>query len=311
MALVQWILASPPDLDVEMGQVRIDGHSMHYLRTGSGPDLLLLHGLLGAASCWRPSLKALAADSTVYALDALGLGESDRVPDLDPGLEASADRIARFMDAVGIAEADFVATSHGGAVALMLAARHPERVRSLVLQAPANPYSNLTDGLIRFYKTPLGEWFARRLTTFPRRLQLMALGRMYGQAAQVRDGSLNDYLRSIAVPGTVDYVLRILGGWRQDMKRLEEALPQIQAIPILLLWGADDRAVSLESGHALAKRLIDAHLVILPGVGHLPFEEDPVMFTKAVNRFLVRLDRTTRLSRPRPILLEGNHRSAG
>ncbi len=62
----------------------------------------------------------------------------------------------------GIGQADIVGTSHGGSVALMLAALHPDRVRSLVLHAPANPFSDVADPLIRFYRTALGRWFAGR-----------------------------------------------------------------------------------------------------------------------------------------------------
>lgn len=305
MALVQWILASPPDVAVKDRRAIVDGHSVHYLSAGSGPEVMLLHGILGAAVCWKPVLPALAAESTVYAMDSLGSGESDRVPDLDPGLEATSDRVARFMDAVGIASADFVATSHGGSVALMLAVRHPGRVRSLVLHAPANPFSDLADPLIRFYVTPLGRWFARHVKDFPRRLQLLALGRMYGKASSTRGGALDDYLRSMSVPGTIDFVLRILGSWPADMKRLAQVLPQIPAAPVLLLWGARDRAVSLDSGYALAKCLRDTEMVILPDAGHLPYEEDPVVFAKAVNRFLLRLDRRAGSPGPsKPILVD-------
>ena len=294
MALIQWIAAGTPEMKIEENWVQVDGHTMHYLKTGSGPDLILIHGLLGTASAWALSLPALGHESTVYAMDALGIGRSDRVRGLDAGLEATTDRLIAFMDALEIREADFVGTSHGGAVAMMLASRHPERVRSLVLHAPANPFSNIADPLIRFYRTRLGKWFARQVPTLPKTMQSLALGRMYGNPAQVREGALEIYVSSLTVPGTVEHVLRILNGWSADMLRLGQALRKPLSQPILLLWGTRDRAVSLESGYSLAKTLGDAELVILPGAGHLPFEEDPPMFTKPVNRFLSRLDRGTR-----------------
>jgi pimeloyl-ACP methyl ester carboxylesterase len=306
MALVQWILSGPLDSNVEENWVKVDGHSVHYLKTGSGPDLILIHGLLGTASAWSHSLPALGHESTVYAVDSLGVGRSERVRGLDASLSASADRLASFMDTLQIQSADLVGTSHGGAVALTFAARYPHRVRSLVLHAPANPFSNIADPLIRFYRTRLGRWFAHQLPTLPRTMQSLALGRMYGDPAQVREGALENYVSSLTVPGTVEHVLRILRGWSADMNQLAHTLKTTPlSQPVLLLWGTRDRAVSLESGYALAKILGDAEMVILPGAGHLPFEEDPPMFTKPVNRFLSRLDRGSRSPRPRgPVLIE-------
>jgi pimeloyl-ACP methyl ester carboxylesterase len=304
MALVQWLSTTPPDFRVEDASVPVQGHAMHYLRAGTGPDLILLHGLLGTAAGWTDCLEILAANSTVYALDSLGIGQSERVPNLDCRLEAFAERISLFMDRMGIKTADFLATSHGGAVALMLAALYPERVRSLVLHAPANPFSKIADPLIRFYGTRLGKWFAHQIPTLPKSMQSLALGRMYGDAALVRRDTLENYIRSLAVPGTVTHVLRIIDSWAQDMKHLAKALPQIPSLPLLLLWGNRDRAVSLDSGYTLAKLLGDAEMIILPDAGHLPYEEDPVMFTRAVNRFLGRLDRSSLGLPLRPLLVE-------
>ena len=85
----------------------------------------------------------------------------------------------------GIRSADFLATSHGGAVALTLAAKYPGRVRNLVLHAPANPFSHLGDPLINFYLTGLGTWFAHHIATLPEPMQALALGRMYGDPTSV------------------------------------------------------------------------------------------------------------------------------
>jgi pimeloyl-ACP methyl ester carboxylesterase len=265
---------------------------MRCLATGDGPPLLLLHGLLGTADAWGPATQRLAANSTVYAPDALGIGGSDRVPKLDVSLISTAGRLVELMDAKGIRRADIVGTSHGGSVALMLAALHPERVSSLVLHAPANPFSNIADPLIRFYRTALGRWFASRLPTVPAGAQSLALGRMYGDATRVSNGSLERYIASLRVPGTIAYILSILDRWELDMAALEAALPGVRTVPTLLLWGDRDRAVSLRSGERLVEYFDHATLLVIPGAGHLPHEEVPVAFAGAINGFLGGLDRT-------------------
>ncbi len=312
MSVARWILGRSPDFKVEENWIQVDGHAMHYLKAGEGPALLVLHGLLGAVACWVPSLEVLAGGSTVYAVDGLCIGKSDRVPHLAADLASTAERLVQFMDAVGLRRADFLATSHGGAVALMLAALHPERVRSLTLHAPANPFSDIADPLIQFYRTRLGRWFAQQVPTLPPRLQNLALARMYGDPTLIREGALENYVSSLGIPGSVEHVLRILHCWSADMKKLKQMLGRIPDIPTLLLWGTRDRAVSLDSGFILAKVLGDAELVILPGAGHLPYEEDPLMFTRPINRFLRQIDRSLRTTAlPGPKLVSGKASERG
>ncbi len=124
---------------VEERWITLDGARMRYLYAGSGPALLLVHGLLGYSFSWRFSIPTLAQHATVYAVDLLGTGFSDRPPDLDCSFRASAQRLLRFMDTTGIANCDLLGTSHGGAVSMMLAALAPERIRRLILVDPVNP----------------------------------------------------------------------------------------------------------------------------------------------------------------------------
>jgi pimeloyl-ACP methyl ester carboxylesterase len=290
MSLANWITALDEGQEKEEF-VPVQGARMRCLITGSGPSLLLLHGLLGTADAWGPAMHRLALASTICAPDALGIGGSDRVPGLNVSLAATAGRLVELMDAKGMDQADVVGTSHGGSVALMLAALHPERVRSLVLHAPANPFSDVADPLIRFYRTALGRWFASRLPTVPAGVQSLALGRMYGDASRIRNGSLERYIASLRVPGTIPYVLSILDRWELDMAALEAALPSVRRVPTLLLWGDHDRAVSLRSGERLVEYFDQAALMVIPGAGHLPHEEVPLAFAGAIQGFLGGLNR--------------------
>jgi magnesium chelatase accessory protein len=114
---------------------------------------------------------------------------------------------------------------------------------------------------------------------------------MHGDASRIRNGSLERYIASLRVPGTISYVLSILDRWELDMAALEAALPSIHKVPALLLWGDRDRAVSLRSGERLAEYFDHAALVVIPGAGHLPHEEVPVAFAGAINSFLGGLHR--------------------
>jgi pimeloyl-ACP methyl ester carboxylesterase len=251
------------------------GARVHYLHAGSGRPMVLIHGLVGSSLIWRRNVAALAQQAGVYAIDLPNMGKSQRIPDLDATLEATADRVAAFMDAVGIEQADLVGHSHGGAVSLMLAARHPERVRSLILFAPANPYSHFKELLLRLYRTPLGRLVALAAPYVPLRLQLLTLGRMYGDPKRIAKGSLSGYTDGMRVPGTIRHMLNIVRGWSADMAALKAALPRVASVPTLLVWGDRDSTVDPASAMQLQRVLWNSELRIVRGGGHIVCEELP------------------------------------
>jgi 4,5:9,10-diseco-3-hydroxy-5,9,17-trioxoandrosta-1(10),2-diene-4-oate hydrolase len=260
---------------------------MHLLVAGSGQPLLLLHGLIGSGQSWRQNISFLATHASVYAVDLFNMGKSERVPGLDAGLEATADRIAALMDALHLEKADIAAHSHGGAVAMMMAARHPHRVRRLILFAPANPFCNSRSLVIRFFLTRVGTWLARRVPSLPRHIQAKALYRMYGDPSRVAEGTLEAYTEGLEIPGTMDHILEILRGWFDDMRLLRSALAELAGMPTLLIWGDRDRAVVLSSAAGLQRTLAQSRLLVIEGAGHLPFEEMPETCNLAMRDWLL------------------------
>ena len=271
-------------LQVREESISVQGVGVNYCVAGSGPAMILVHGLVGSAHNWDQNMAALARQRTVYALDLANMGRSQRVAGLDPGLAASADRLAAFMDALDIAKADVCGHSHGGAISMMLAARHPERVGKLVLFAPANPYCELGRGLIAFYNTRVGSFIARLIPVMPRRVHDMAHKRVYGDPSRATRAALDDYTRNLN-RDSIEHILGIVRGWWQDMAVLRAGLKKLAGRPVLLIWGDRDFVVGLASGRRLAEEL-GAQLVVLPGVGHLPFAEEPEVCNEAVGSWL-------------------------
>jgi pimeloyl-ACP methyl ester carboxylesterase len=259
---------------IEEAFVEVLGVRVHYLHAGLGRPLLLIHGLVGSSVNWRKNIGTLAQEASVYAIDLINAGRSQRVRDIDAGLEATADRIAAVMDTLGLQDADIAGHSHGGAAALMFAARHPERVRSLILFAPANPFCTSPDTMIRFYSSFPGRMLAKLAPYVPLRMKIIAVGRMYGDPARIGEDCVQKYIDELRVPGTIDHILAIVGCWFSDMAKLRTILPQVADVPTLLLWGDRDRAVSAASGVRL-KQAIGCELIVVPGGGHVLFEEMP------------------------------------
>jgi 4,5:9,10-diseco-3-hydroxy-5,9,17-trioxoandrosta-1(10),2-diene-4-oate hydrolase len=259
----------------EEGFVDVAGVRICYLHAGSGGPMLLIHGLIGSSATWRNNIDALARHASVYAIDLVNMGKSQRVGGLDAGLRATARRIIAFMDALDLAEADVVAHSHGGAVALMLAALYPRRIRRLILFAPANPYCSSNDPVARICSTPLGKFLACILPHLPARIQRIALGKIYGGSGQVVDGCLQQVFDGLRNPDTLRHVLSIIRCWFAERAKLKAALRRVKRIPTLLVWGDRDCTVSLNSAVKLNRKLRGSELVVLPGGGHAIFEETP------------------------------------
>jgi len=277
----------------------LDGARMRYLRAGSGPALILLHGLLGYSFSWRYVMQALASYATVYAPDLLGAGFSDRPRGIDHSMRGTARRVLRFIENLGLTSFDLLGTSRGGAVAMAAAAEclgsersgaqnAGPRLRRLVLVCPVNPYSRHGRWIAPFFGTRLGAALFRAGMGITR-MQFMFPywhGRLYADKSRIPPGTLEGYKAPLAIPGLFEHALSIVRTWTADLEELEALLPTLSAIPMLLMWGSKDPAVYFSSMQPLARNFANVQSVVFPGIGHLPYEECPEEFNQALIQFL-------------------------
>lgn len=248
--------------------------------------MLLVHGLLGYSFSWRFTIPALAQYATVYAPDMPGTGMSDRPARMDYDLHTCAARLLQFMDKTGVESCDLTGTSHGGAVAMMAAALAPQRFRRLVLVAPVNPWSGRGKRLAPILSSPA---IAPAFLVFAPQAGILPelwLRRLYGDTRRMRPGTIEGYLKPLRRPGAYHYAMTILQTWNHDVDELTRALPRIAHIPTLLVWGSVDKAVYPSSAVRLKEQFRDCRLVMIEGVGHLPYEEVPDEFNRVVAEFL-------------------------
>ena len=268
----------------------VDGARMRYLRAGSGPLLILVHGLMGYSFSWRFTIPVLSRCATVYAVDQIGTGFSDRPVNLDCRLRAVAARLLRFLEVVGVSSFDLLGTSHGGAVAMMAASMGTHRtdlqLRKLILVAPVNPWSPHGQTYAPMLGSRIGSALFLHLIggmhwTFPH-----LLARLYGDPGRIPPGTLAGYTAPVHRPRSFEYALSIASHWTEDLRELRSVVPMLANIPTLLLWGEKDRAVYVQSAEALRSFLKKSELVTFPGVGHLTYEEVPDLFNHALVDFL-------------------------
>jgi len=263
---------------------------MRYLKAGSGRALILVHGLMGYSFSWRFTIPALVPHATVYAIDNLGAGFSIAPAGMDCSMRAAAGRVLSFVDAAGIGDYDLLGTSHGGAVAMLAAAISADhadrRLKRLILVAPVNPWSRHGRRLAPFVGGKVGSFLFRNTVERWRLFDYLWLRRLFGDGRQIPPDSLEGYRRPVRLNHGLEHGRRIVSTWTKDLDDLAGTLPRIRDYPTLLIWGTRDRAVSFRSSESLRGIFRDSRLVALPGVGHLPYEEAPEEFNRALIGFL-------------------------
>ena len=256
--------------------------ALHAVRAGSGPTLLLLHGIGSSATSWQRQIARLAGDYTLIAPDLRGYGDSPD-PAGTPSLDAVADDLAALL---GGEPVHVAGVSFGALAALALTRRHPHLVRSLVL-------SDTTLGRATLAPEERARWVAGRY----------ALAAELGVRADER-------AREIAGPGAPPDVLAEIAsnmrrarpaGYRYvtDVIAATDALPWLEhvAVPALVVCGEHDSVVGLALSQTIAERMPDARLATIAGAGHAPNVERPDEFADAVRAFVDGVDMPARVVR--------------
>lgn len=271
------------------------GLRVQFRRAGSGPALVLVHGLLGYSFSWRSVIPILACQREVFALDMPGDGFSECRSDLDCRLTGAAHRLLSFLYAAGIQSCDLVGSSCGGATATLLAAMIPSRIRSLVLVSPANPWSKIGRKRLAALRNPVVSLLFPPVARAVRPLHGYFVRRMWGDPRRITPETLRGYALPLVRPGVFEHAIRIVRTWQGDMEDLRAALPRLASIPTLLVWGSRDRVVDPASAEVLKQQIPGAQIAIMQGAGHLPYEESPEEFCRILQKFLSRQELSSTL----------------
>lgn len=280
----------------------LDGLHVSFLEKGTPvagePSLVLLHGLMGSAETFRPMLEALPETTHAIAVDFPGAGSSERRRNLDATMSAAAATVLQLIDALALDRPCLMGHSHGAAVALRLAKTAPEKLRSLALIAPAHPYFQESDPVIRFYLSLPGRMVAYSMPWYPRWVQMIGLRRMAGPKSWDTPSRLKPYRDNLRTPGTISHLMRLLRTWHIDMAELRGLMHAPITLPTLILWGDADRAVPAETAAELRSHIERSELRILPGVGHRPAEERAELTAQLLANWMHRAETTPRTYHP-------------
>jgi len=274
--------AKLPGLEERFAQVK--GVRMRYFVGGSGPPLLLVHGLGGAAANWTELAPLLVRRHRLLVPDLPGHGGSSPLPAVS-GLAPFADRVALVAEREGMLPASVVGHSLGGMVVLRVALRRPADVRAVVLAAGAGLSLGGIWGrqLLSLFSTARPGRVAARYRALVARshlLRRLVFGFVsVADPAALTDEAVEGFLAGQLLHTDVDGAWRAL---RADDPR--EELEQI-VCPVLVLWGSEDVQLPLDDAFEYTRRL-RARLRVIPGCGHLLIGERPDACDRALADFL-------------------------
>jgi pimeloyl-ACP methyl ester carboxylesterase len=254
--------------------IEVDGACIHYLDEGSGPTLLLIHGLAGQTRVFTHSLlDRLKSQYRVVILDRPGCGYSTRPPRASAAISAQARTIAHFIDKLGLKRPLVVGHSLGGAIALSLALDHPDRVGGLALLAPLTHAQDEVPPLFRglAVKSPMMRHFIAWTSAIPLsiRNRQFVLEQAFGPQPVVADyGTLGGGLLNLR-PRSYVNASRDLMATTQDMAQMQERYHQL-TIPVGMLFGTGDRLLDhIKHGAAMAAKVAGLDLELIEGGGHM------------------------------------------
>jgi pimeloyl-ACP methyl ester carboxylesterase len=259
--------------------VVVDGVRLVYDDVGTGPVIVCLHAIGHGAGDYRPFARTMASEHRVIALDWPGHGssQSDRVP---TSASRYAELLEGFLAALDLRRVIVIGNSIGGAAALELAAKHPERVRALVVANPGGTFRR--SAFTRLFITMMSRffgagargafWYRRAFASFcrlvlPRRPAHEQRARIIASASEVAP-LLRDAWASFARP-------------ESDLRPL---LPRIEA-PVLVTWAMRDRFNPLWA-NAPAIATLPRSTTVRFSAGHAPFLETPDEFVAAFRAFV-------------------------
>jgi pimeloyl-ACP methyl ester carboxylesterase len=267
--------------------VDIDGRRFHYRIEGTGPTLILLHGVMASLHTWDDWVEQLKSSYRIVRMDLPGFGLSDHLVDREHYTpDYSIELFDKIISAFGLDKFYLAGNSLGGFLSWYYAAKHPERVEKLILIDPI-AYPQDLPGIISFVSMPgIGE-IARYVA--PRFLVEHNVRQVYGNPKLVKQEVVDRYYE-LMMHGENRYAMVQTFRKLKELSKQNDIAAQIRKVraPTLLMWGSKDRWVPPALVERWKSDLQDVQVKIYSGAGHIPMEEMPLQTARDAHAFLSR-----------------------
>ena len=274
----------------QVEHVTVHGHRRAYVRAGSGPVVLLLHGLGCDHTTWGPVIDSLSRTHTVIAPDLLGHGSSDK-PRADYSVGGYANGMRDLLTVLGIDTATVVGHSFGGGVAMQFGYQYPERTERLVLVGSGGLGPEVNPA-IRAITTPGFQQVMGLLAAPGLRHAATTTMRVLARTgiSQLRDlgevAAIYDSFKDPSARAAIRHVVRAVVDWKGQIVTMADRAYLTEAMPMCVIWGADDLVIPVSHASNASALAPTARVEIIPNAGHFPHRDHPERFAKIVRDFI-------------------------
>lgn len=268
----------------------IHGYRRAFVRAGSGPALLLIHGIGDSSDTWRDIIPELAKSYTVIAPDLLGHGRSAK-PRADYSVAAYANAMRDLLSVLDIETATVVGHSLGGGVAMQFAYQYPDRCERLVLVSSGG-VSREVNPMLRLAATPLGH----PMLSLLRVPFAHFIGKLVGDALKALHTDLgqdaDDWLRvfeSVSDPTARNafvFTIRAVVDFRGQVITMLDRCYLARGMPTLVIWGTRDAVIPFEHARIAHVAMPGSRLECFDGAGHFPHHADGARFIADLRDFI-------------------------
>jgi pimeloyl-ACP methyl ester carboxylesterase len=290
----------------------VHGYRRAFRVAGSGPTIVLIHGIGDSSETWEQVIPTLAQRHLVIAPDLLGHGQSDK-PRADYSVAAYANGVRDLLGVLGVQRATLIGHSLGGGVAMQFAYQFPERTERLVLVGSGGSGPDVS-AVLRMLTLPGAQAVLTLLRLPGARLQVSAIVAVLRALNTALGQDAPDLLRVVdALPDATSRAafirtLRAVADWRGQVITMLDRSYLTQGMPTLLIWGTRDAVIPLEHAYRAHAAMPGSQLELFHGAGHFPFHTDPIRFVSAVEQFLHDTRPATwNLEQWRQLLRSGRH----
>jgi pimeloyl-ACP methyl ester carboxylesterase len=283
-----------PAEDFELREIDLHGHHVACRCAGSGPAIVLVHGITSTSATWEQVMPYLATRFTVIAPDLIGHGQSAK-PRGDYSLGAYASGVRDLMVTLGHESATFVGHSLGGGVVMQLAYQFPERCERLVL-VDSGGLGREVNFLLRAATLPLSELVLPLLASTRVLATGRSVGRLFGRFGMRAGTDMAELARGHASLGDPEaraafvHTLRTIVDPLGQRVNATDRLYLAENIPFLLVWGERDPIIPVEHGVSAHELVPSSRLELFEGAGHFPHLEQPQRFVDVLLDFIESTD---------------------
>ncbi len=264
----------------------VESRTTRIIEAGEGPAVLLVHGFGARADRWRTTVERFAAKGfRAIAFDLPGHGFASKETDGPYTVPKISSHLLALMDTLGIERAPLVGTSLGAHISAHAATRAPDRIPGLALVGALG---------IAPISQDVAETIRRNVQIRERSLFENKLRFVIHDPSKITKPFVEEEWRINTSPGTIEALVRI-GDYLVDGIAADYVAEKIRGLyppeKLLLVWGAEDRAVPPSIGEA-CRDALGAKLVLIKNANHVPYWEEPDAFDTAVLPFLASLNLT-------------------